>query len=398
MTKFTGIQRILVVLAMLSIVVRSFRMNRPSVRLWMASTDVDTKVSTKNKRSMSEQVQAASIASAAAVAAAAVNAAVSMRPLTAPDSGRTFVFKDGGSKDRIGKVDEVGLPLVYDRELIQAYWQKQGSALNQRWSEFLGYSVPFLTKVITILVSGGSEELKASGAELARDARIIFEKLGPTYIKMGQMMSVRPDVLPAAALEELKVLQDSVKPFDTATAIKQIESELGGPLGQFFSEISQEPVAAASLAQVYKARLVSTGEVVAIKIQRPAVLEVVSKDLYVLRRAAEVYQGLVDRFAPNQKTNYVALLNEWAVGFYTELDFLNEAANQERLKKALTDEGVTGMYVPKVYHDYCTRRVLVSEWVDGVKLSSVPKETLQGLIPDAQEAFLTQLLQIGFFQ
>ncbi len=155
------------------------------------------------------------------------------------------------------------------------------------------------------------------------------------------MMSVRPDVLPQEALNELKILQDSVKPFDTATAIDQIESELGGKLGTFFTEISTLPVAAASLAQVYKAKLI-TGEYVAVKIQRPGVLETVSKDLYVLRRAAEVYQGLMDRFAPQQKTNYVALLNEWAVGFYTELDFLNEAANQDRLKKLLSDQGVTG--------------------------------------------------------
>ena len=210
-------------------------------------------------------------------------------------------------------------------------------------------------------------------------------------------MSVRPDVLPKEALEELKILQDSVKPFDSETAIKQIESELGGDLGQFFSEISLEPVAAASLAQVYKAKLNSTGEYVAIKVQRPSVLETVSKDLYVLRRAAEVYQGLMDRFAPQQKTNYVALLNEWAIGFYTELDFLNEAANQMKLKERLTAEGVKGIYVPKVYKELSTRRILVSEWVDGVKLSKCSPETIAELIPDAQEAFLTQLLQIGVF-
>lgn len=130
---------------------------------------------------------------------------------------------------------------------------------------------------------------------------------------MGQMMSVRPDVLPPEALNELRILQDSVKPFETSIAIEQIEKELGGTLGTFFTEISEEPVAAASLAQVYKARLL-TGEMVAVKIQRPSVLQTVSKDLYVLRRAAEVYQGLIDRFAPQQRTNYVALLNEWAVG------------------------------------------------------------------------------------
>lgn len=85
-------------------------------------------------------------------------------------------------------------------------------------------------------------------------------------------------------------LQDSVKPFETTIAIEQIEKELGCELGAVFSEISEQPVAAASLAQVYKARLVSTGELVAVKVQRPAVQELVSKDLYVLRRAAEVYQ------------------------------------------------------------------------------------------------------------
>ena len=89
---------------------------------------------------------------------------------------------------------------------------------------------------------------------------------------------------------------------------------------------------ALSLTQVYRAVLKDTGEVVAVKVQRPSVLETVSKDLYVLRRAAEVYQGLIERFAPQQRTDYVALLNEWAVGFYTELDFLNEAKNQQIVK------------------------------------------------------------------
>jgi predicted unusual protein kinase regulating ubiquinone biosynthesis (AarF/ABC1/UbiB family) len=211
------------------------------------------------------------------------------------------------------------------------------------------------------------------------------------------MMSVRPDVLPESALEELAALQDSVKPFDTATAVQQIESELGGPLGAFFSEISEEPVAAASLAQVYKAKLSSTGEYVAVKIQRPRVLETVSKDLYVLRRAAEVFQSLTERFAPQQRTDYVALLNEWAVGFYTELDFLNEGANQMKLKRQLEKEGVAGLYIPDVYMKLCTRRVLVSEWMDGMKLSDAPPDVVREQIPIAQEAFLVQLLQTGFF-
>ena len=110
-----------------------------------------------------------------------------------------------------------------------------------------------------------------------------------------------------------------------------------------------------------------------------------------------MYQGLMERFAPQQRTNYVALLNEWAVGFYTELDFVNEAANQQRITQLLKDEGIDGIYVPKVYDDLCTRRVMVSEWIDGKKLSDCTPMEIKEAIPEAQEAFLTQLLQVGFF-
>ncbi len=134
-------------------------------------------IETRKEQSMMGKMGAASIASAAAVAAAAVNAAVSMRPLSAPDASKSFVFKDGADNNRTGKVDEVGLPLVYDKVLIESYWKKQGSALTLRWTEFLGYAVPYLTKIVTLLITGGADELKANGGMLARDARIIFEKL-----------------------------------------------------------------------------------------------------------------------------------------------------------------------------------------------------------------------------
>lgn len=133
----------------------------------------------------------------------------------------------------------------------------------------------------------------------------------------------------------------------------------------------------------------------AVKVQRPSVLGTVSKDLYVLRRAAEVVQGLVTRFAPQQKTDYVALLNEWAIGFYTELDFTNEAQNQERLRDILSH--VSGIVVPKVYPELCTRRILVSEWMAGKKLSQASPSEIARVTPIAQEAFLTQLFEAGFF-
>jgi predicted unusual protein kinase regulating ubiquinone biosynthesis (AarF/ABC1/UbiB family) len=332
----------------------------------------------------------------AAAAAAAVVQEVSqrVRDIEAPDTDQSFVAMDESRRDL---VDEEGLPLVYNKDAIQKYWEGQGGALQARWAEFLAVSVPFLTRVAALLVSGGSDALNANARELARDARQRIEKLGPTYVKMGQMMSVRPDVLPQAALDELVILQDGVQGFPSAIARQVVERELGAPIADIFSEFAEEPAAAASLAQVYRAVLRSTGEVVAVKVQRPGVQELVSKDLYVLRRAAEVYQGLVQRFAPQQRTNYVALLNEWAVGFYTELDFKNEAANMVRMAEVLEQAHITDVAVPRVKTELTTRRVLVSEWVDGVKLSDCDPQDVKELIAIGQECFLVQLLQAGFF-
>merc|ERR1712176_566876 len=165
---------------------------------------------------------------------------------------------------------------------------------------------------------------------------------------------------PDEAREQLAVLQDSVKPFAALTAREVVQRSLGRPLEDVFSSFSEEPIAAASLAQVHKATLRETGQQVAVKVQRPNIIETVSKDLYVLRRAAEVYQSIMDRFAPQQRTSYVNLLNEWAVGFYTELDFMNEAANQIKMKNMLEESNVKDVYIPEVYTEYCSRYLLVT--------------------------------------
>lgn len=377
----------------------------PSLILLQAST-MDNDVTVKHRQeddatataattttSLRDRITNSGVASAAALATAAVNAAVSMKSLEAPDVSKSYVALDKTQTE----IDEEGLPLVYDKDLIEAYWSKERGALNQRWGYFVGKAVPFLTRLTTLFIRDG----KIADSEipsLSRQARIDLQDLGPTFIKAGQMMSVRPDVLPQATLDELTLLQDSVSPFDTNVAVEQIERELGGPLGQFFTSISEEPVAAASLAQVYLATLNDGKDTkVAVKVQRPSVLGIVSKDLYVLRRAAEVFQGLVNRFAPQQRTNYVALLNEWSIGFYTELDFSNEARNQQRLRDMLIEKAVAGVTVPKVYPELCTRRILVSEWIDGKKLSEAEPSEIKRVTPFAQEAFLTQLFEVGFF-
>lgn len=253
--------------------------------------------SSSGTASLGERITNSGVASAAAMATAAVNAAVSMKSLEAPDVTKSYIALDKTQQE----LDEEGLPLVYDKDVIEAYWSKEKGALNKRWGYFVGKAVPFLTKLTTLFIRDGKivdEEIPG----LSRQARMDLQDLGPTFIKAGQMMSVRPDVLPTATLDELTKLQDSVEPFDTTVAVEQIEKELGGPLGQFFTSISERPVAAASLAQVYLATLNDGNDTkVAIKVQRPSVLGTVSKDLYVLRRAAEVFQGLVERFAPQQR-------------------------------------------------------------------------------------------------
>lgn len=362
---------------------------------YRASTleDVETKNEENKELSMGDRMANSGIASAAAVATAAVNAAVSMKTLEAPDVEKSYIALDKTQKE----LDEEGLPLVYDKDLIQQYWSKERGALNKRWGYFVSKAVPFLTKMTTLFIRDGKIADKEI-PELSRQARVDLQDLGPTFIKAGQMMSVRPDVLPQATLDELTKLQDSVQPFETEIAVQQIERELGGPLGKFFTSISEEPVAAASLAQVYLATLNDGKDTkVAVKVQRPSVLGTVSKDLYVLRRAAEVFQGLVDRFAPQQRTNYVALLNEWSIGFYTELDFNNEARNQQKLRDMLIEKNIKGVTVPKVYNELCTRRLLVSEWMEGKKLSDASPEEINRVTPMAQEAFLTQLFEVGFF-
>eukprot|EP00611_Tribonema_gayanum_P021307 TRINITY_DN4064_c0_g1_i4.p1 TRINITY_DN4064_c0_g1~~TRINITY_DN4064_c0_g1_i4.p1 ORF type:complete len:723 (+),score=280.48 TRINITY_DN4064_c0_g1_i4:457-2625(+) len=289
------------------------------------------------------------------------------------------------------KTDENGLPLVYDPLTIKKYWDSRPGEMTQRWTFFLGQTVPFITRLARCFSSG---QLLSRESEIARDLRIIIENLGPTFIKLGQALSIRPDVIGPAATAELAKLQDAVPPFPSDEAYLCIEKELGRPLAEVFSEIAPEPAGSASLAQVYRAVLRSNGEAVAVKIQRPGLLPIVTRDLYVMKRAVETYQGLSERWT-KQTTDYRELLQVWANGFYMELDFLNEANNQARMRDVLAD--VPDVYVPAVYHEFTTRRLLITEWIDGVKLTQVPPAEVKELTRVAQEAFLKQLLEVGFF-
>jgi aarF domain-containing kinase len=195
---------------------------------------------------------------------------------------------------------------------------------------------------------------------------------------MGQMMSIRPDIIPAAAAEELQKLQDNVARFDNNTARALVESELGQPIDEIFSEFSEEPIAAASLAQVYRARLRKSGVEVAVKIQRPDALALCSKDMYVLQRAAGFYGKAVKRFTA-QNVDYDALLASFATGFFNELDFRQEARNQDEARTSVLKRMSGRIYIPKVIFEHCTRRVLVTEFIYGTKLTDCEDADLRRL-------------------
>lgn len=294
-------------------------------------------------------------------------------------------------------VDEDGLPLVYSVDRIAKFWNTKPGELTERWSRFLRISTPFITRFFYSLINGRLWEDEASLAAQAVDN---LQELGPTFVKLGQVLSIRPDVLPPKTMKELARLQDGIAIFSNSEALALIEKDLGAPVHDLFSSFSEEPIAAASLAQVYRATLRSTGEEVAVKVQRPGALGTVSKDLYVLRKLADVAQPLIRRFTADE-TDYIALTETFAEGLYTELDFRNEALNALRmealLQENLSPESLSRLVIPTPLMSLTTRRVMLSKWVNGVKLSSLPQHEINELITIGQEVFLTQLLDIGFF-
>ena len=146
-------------------------------------------------------------------------------------------------------MDDEGLPLVYNEKRIAAFWSGRPGELTSRWTNFVAVAAPWLTQLVNTAIQGKLTNPQ-SQISLARNAVSNLEKLGPTFIKLGQILSIRPDVLPPAILAELAKLQDKIDSFSTEEARALLEQEMGRPLDEIFSEFSASPVAAASLAQV----------------------------------------------------------------------------------------------------------------------------------------------------
>ncbi|AFY58053.1 putative unusual protein kinase [Rivularia sp. PCC 7116] len=226
--------------------------------------------------------------------------------------------------------------------------------------------------------------------------RKILVRLGPTFIKVGQALSTRPDLIRKDFLEELIKLQDQLPPFDNAIALRQIQSELGHPVKEMFSELSPVPVAAASLGQVYRGRL-HTGEEVAVKVQRPNLRPILSLDLYLMRWAAS---WLSPWLPLNLGHDLTLIVDEFGTKLFEEIDYLNEGRNAERF--ATNFRNSPDVKVPAIYWRYTSTRVLTLEWLNGFKLTDTESIIAAGIDPQeiiqiAVTTGLQQLLEYGFF-
>ncbi|XP_031119094.1 uncharacterized aarF domain-containing protein kinase At1g71810, chloroplastic isoform X2 [Ipomoea triloba] len=221
----------------------------------------------------------------------------------------------------------------------------------------------------------------------AEELRKILVQLGPAYVKIAQAVSSRPDLIPPSYLDELSLLQDQITPFPNEVAFGTIEQELGLPLDELFSEVSAEPVAAASLGQVYQARLQRSGKIVAVKVQRPGVQAAISLDILILRFLA----GLV-RKAGKFNTDLQAVVDEWASSLFREMDYEREASNAIKFRKLYG--GIKDVMVPEMYVPQTTRKVLTMQWVEGGKLAEV-KDIY--LIEVGVYCSFNQLLEYGFY-
>ncbi|CAN4120724.1 unnamed protein product [Withania somnifera] len=290
------------------------------------------------------------------------------------------LFADDNIKLRLVEVDESSefLPLVYDPASISAYWGKRPRAVATRIVQLTSVAGDFLSRLAWDVIN---KKVKENEVARAIELREIVTSLGPAYIKLGQALSIRPDILSPVAMVELQKLCDKVPSFPDDVAMALIEEELGEPWYDVYSELSPSPIAAASLGQVYKGRLKENGDLVA----------TVTVDLFIIRNL-----GLVLRKFPQISIDVVGLVDEWAARFFEELDYVNEGENGTRFAEMMKKD-LPQVVVPKTYSKYTSRKVLTTGWIDGEKLSQSTASDVGDLVNVGVICYLKQLLDTGFF-
>ena len=221
-------------------------------------------------------------------------------------------------------------------------------------------------------------------------------KLGPTFIKIGQSMGTRADLLPLPYVKELGKLVDQVPPFPNDVAFATIEHELGLKITQVYDEFEIEPVAAASLGQVYRARL-HTGEEVAVKVQRPNLEATIKGDIVILKKVAK----FAERFPQlNENADWTGMLREFDVTIHEEMDYVAEGHNAERFHESF--KNWTNIHVPTIYWNATTAKVLTMEYIHGTKVTDLEEQARRNISPAKVnrlliKTYLKQLLEDGFF-
>lgn len=226
--------------------------------------------------------------------------------------------------------------------------------------------------------------------------RLVLEELGPTFIKFGQLLSNRPDLVPAQYLFELEKLQDKVPPFSSEKAIEMVEKELGKPLKYIFKNFEREPLASGSIAQVHKAVLLS-GIDVGVKIQRPHIRNKVETDLEIMHQLAVLIEKYNEEAALFQP---VKMVREFERNIKKEMNFRLEASHMERFASNFKDD--KRIYVPRAYREFSTDRILTMEYIKGIKVSEVEKLKKEGmdiktLADNGANIILKQVFEHGFF-
>ncbi len=226
--------------------------------------------------------------------------------------------------------------------------------------------------------------------------RMAAADLGPTFVKLAQILSNRPDIIPEGLVKEFEKLQDRVPPFDTDLAKRIIEKELGQKIEDIFEVFEDKPLASASIGQVHKAKL-KTGEQVVIKVQRPEVAEIIDRDMQIIK---DVVQR-ADRYLKKQGILQAdEVVRTFERSILKELDYRNEARNIERFRSTYKER--TDFYIPMVYRAYSTDKVLVMEYVEGCKITDMDQLRKWGIDPRVivergMEIYLTQIFEFGYF-
>jgi predicted unusual protein kinase regulating ubiquinone biosynthesis (AarF/ABC1/UbiB family) len=247
------------------------------------------------------------------------------------------------------------------------------------------------------LDSAGFQRSTADREKRAQWLLDTLVKLGPTFIKIGQALSTRADLLPLEYVRALVKLQDQVPQFPSAQAIAIVEKELGGPISAFYKDFDPEPLAAASLGQVHRATLFS-GEEVVVKVQRPGLQQLFDIDFQVLDKLVKFAK---QRIRGLKNFDLEAIYQEFSTILYREIDYVQEGMNADRFRQNFADHEY--ILVPKIYPDLTTRRILTMEYMPGIKVNDRRSLEAIGINPkDINHigicAYMKQLLQDGYFQ